>query len=144
MGQLRLDSKPAAFRGGVSKNTLVPGKPDESELYRRVSASSSQARMPMGGELAANEIELIRRWIEEGAEWPDEPAYQSGLGWALYKQPKPDTARAREHLETASSGAPDDAVNLFRLGVVMRALGESDEGDALIARARGLDPSVGE
>ena len=37
--------------------------------------------------------------------WPDEPAYQSGLGWALYKQPKPDTARAREHLETASSGA---------------------------------------
>ncbi|MDA1314570.1 MAG: PSD1 and planctomycete cytochrome C domain-containing protein [Acidobacteria bacterium] len=71
MGQLRLDSKAAAFRGGVSKNTLVPGKPDQSELYLRVAGTSSQVRMPMGGELAAEEIALIRGWIEQGADWPD-------------------------------------------------------------------------
>ena len=71
MGQLRLDSKQAALRGGVSKKTLVPGQPDASELYQRIAGTSPQARMPMGGELAAAEIELIRQWIEEGAEWPD-------------------------------------------------------------------------
>ena len=74
--------------------------------------------------------------------WPDEPAYQSGLGWALYKQQRTDAARAREHLEIASSQAPDDAVILFRLGTVLRAMGESESGDATIARARKLDPSV--
>jgi len=74
MGQLRLDSKQAALSGGVSKDTLVPGMPHESELYRRIAGSSSQARMPMGGELPAVETELIRRWIEEGAAWPDELA----------------------------------------------------------------------
>ena len=76
--------------------------------------------------------------------WPDEPAYQSGLGWALYKQQRTDAARAREHLEIASSQAPDDAVILFRLGTVLRAMGESESGDATIARARKLDPSVEE
>jgi tetratricopeptide (TPR) repeat protein len=76
--------------------------------------------------------------------WPDEPAYQSGLGWALYKQPQTDAARAREHLEIASSQAPDDAVILFRLGTVLRAMGESESGDAMIGRARKIDPAVEE
>ena len=76
--------------------------------------------------------------------WPEEPVYQSMLGWALYKQPKPDAARAREHLETASSQSPNDAVILFRLGVVLRALGETEEASTLIERARTLEPSVDE
>lgn len=76
--------------------------------------------------------------------WPTEPAYQSTLGWALYKQPTPDATRAREHLETASSQSPDDAVILFRLGMVLRAIGETQEANELIARARTLEPSVDE
>jgi len=91
MGKLRLDSKQAALRGGVSKNTLVPGKPGESELYRRVAGSSSQARMPMGGELPAAEVDLLRSWIEEGAEWPDKLA-GTGAGvkkhWGFVKPRK--------------------------------------------------------
>jgi tetratricopeptide (TPR) repeat protein len=84
-------------------------------------------------------------YLEPAVElWPEEPAYQAGLGWALYKQPRSDTARAREHLEIASSQAPDDAVILFRLGVVLRALGETEAANATLVRARALDPSIEE
>jgi len=82
-------------------------------------------------------------YLEPAVElWPDEPAYQSGLGWALFKQPRSNAARARERLEIASSQAPDDPVILFRFGVVLRALGETETAEAMIARARALDPSL--
>ena len=45
---------------------VAPGNSAGSALYRRVSGTCSQ-RMPLGGTLAAAEIELIRRWIDEGA-----------------------------------------------------------------------------
>ncbi|MFN0104416.1 MAG: DUF1553 domain-containing protein [Bryobacteraceae bacterium] len=66
MGQLRLDARAAAVK------VLVAGKSAESTLYQRVAGTSDQARMPMGGKpLAADQIALIKRWIDEGAEWPD-------------------------------------------------------------------------
>jgi len=76
--------------------------------------------------------------------WPEEPAYQAGLGWALYKQPKSDIASASEHLEIALRQAPDDAVILFRLGMVKRAAGETDLASELIARARSIEPTIDE
>jgi hypothetical protein len=76
--------------------------------------------------------------------WPEEPAYQCALGWALYKQPTPDTVRARAHLEKAASQSTDDAVILFRLGVVLRSAGETKEANELLARARELEPSIDE
>jgi hypothetical protein len=56
---------------------VVPGQPDESELLRRVSAAAdSGERMPPAGEgLSESEIELLRRWIAEGASWPRHWAY---------------------------------------------------------------------
>ena len=74
--------------------------------------------------------------------WPDEPAYQSGLGWALYKQPKADLPRATKHLEIALSQAPKDAVIHFRLGMVLRASGENARAAELIATARSIQPDV--
>ncbi len=72
MGQLRLDAKNAAFTGGLSHKVVVPGQSAESTLYQRIAGSSDQARMPMGAKpLPAEQIALIKRWIEEGAEWPD-------------------------------------------------------------------------
>ena len=66
MGQLRLDAKASALR------TFKSGNAAESPLYQRVAGTSDQARMPMGGKpLAVDQIALIKRWIDEGAEWPD-------------------------------------------------------------------------
>jgi hypothetical protein len=72
-GQLRLDQKAAALKGGISGALVVPGRGRESLLIRRVLGEGGQARMPMGGEpLTPVQVELLTRWIDEGAEWPDE------------------------------------------------------------------------
>jgi tetratricopeptide (TPR) repeat protein len=55
--------------------------------------------------------------------WPDECAYQSALGWALYKAPPSEPKRALEHLEKAQRIDPHDPETEFRLGIVQRSLG---------------------
>jgi tetratricopeptide (TPR) repeat protein len=74
--------------------------------------------------------------------WPEEPAYQAELGWALYKQPNADLERATLHLEIAMNQAPEEALIRFRLGLIMRALGETNRANELISKAREIDPSV--
>ncbi len=71
-GDLRLDSREGALadRGGYA--AVAPGKPDKSELYRRVSSKDTDEVMPpskTGKKLAKAEVELLRRWIESGAEY---------------------------------------------------------------------------
>ncbi|MED6334080.1 MAG: DUF1549 domain-containing protein, partial [Planctomycetota bacterium] len=72
-GGLRLDSMQgsrARLPSGAS--AVVPGDPDGSELLRRVSARDPAERMPPadhGAALDPKEVELLRRWIEEGAPY---------------------------------------------------------------------------
>ena len=72
--------------------------------------------------------------------WPGEGAYQSGLGWALYKKTPSDPESARECLERAVELTPGDAVGHFRLGIVLRALGDTNAARASLERAEQLDP----
>ena len=72
--------------------------------------------------------------------WPDEGVYRSALGWALYKQLCPDPKAAREHLTSAVELSPGDPVAHFRLGMVLRALGESQAAQNLLDRAKQLEP----
>ena len=82
-------------------------------------------------------------YLEPAVElWPEEPAYQAGLAWALFRQPNPDLERAQHHFETAARQAPDNALILFRLGRVLQAAGDADRGRELMARARVIDPAV--
>jgi tetratricopeptide (TPR) repeat protein len=73
--------------------------------------------------------------------WPEESAYQSALGWVLYKKAPSEPERAREHLETAERLDPDHGVNLFRLSVVLKDLGEDEAAEAARARAQSLGAS---
>ncbi|MEP7339499.1 MAG: PSD1 and planctomycete cytochrome C domain-containing protein [Acidobacteriota bacterium] len=71
--QLRLDAKVAAMKGGLSGAVIVPGNSKDSRLMHRILGLNDEARMPMGGQpLKTEQIELIRRWIDEGAAWPDQ------------------------------------------------------------------------
>lgn len=82
-------------------------------------------------------------YLEPAVElWPEEPAYQAALGWALFKQPKRDKIRAREHLEIAHSTGPEDPTTLHRLSIVLRQHGEKEKADQLFARAQQLDPKI--
>src|SRR5580704_8869542 len=54
------------------EHPIVPGKPESSELIRRITSDDATERMPpknSGKTLSKAEIELLRRWISEGAEW---------------------------------------------------------------------------
>jgi ankyrin repeat protein len=72
----RLDRRSSAFSGLVRHN-IVPGSSRTSRVYTRVLNGQTGMRMPPNDELSNGEIELLRRWIDEGAVWPDALANES-------------------------------------------------------------------
>jgi hypothetical protein len=75
---LRLDRKEDAFRDRSGYAAIVPGKVDESELMARVSARDPEEVMPppkTKKPLSLTQIELLRRWIAEGAKWDTHWSY---------------------------------------------------------------------
>lgn len=77
-GGLRLDHRASALRGGDTGKVIIPGKSGVSELIKRVSSKDEFERMPPPGsdpngktdQLSAKQIHLLRRWIDQGANWP--------------------------------------------------------------------------
>src|SRR5579859_8116741 len=61
-GGLNLSSAKTAIAGGESGVAFVPGKPDESLLWEKV----SQHEMPPKKPLAEEEKQLLKRWIADG------------------------------------------------------------------------------
>lgn len=72
-GKLRLDTREGALKGGSSGGAaVVPGKPEESELYSRVTSRDGETVMPPPGAkkpLADAQREVLKRWITEGAKY---------------------------------------------------------------------------
>jgi hypothetical protein len=74
----------ALSRGKSGKRTIVPGKPDDSELIARVTSSDAEARMPYhAAALPPQQIDLLRRWIKQGAKWEDHWAFVAPKPQAL-------------------------------------------------------------
>jgi hypothetical protein len=73
---LRLDTREGALADGV----IVPGKPEESELFYRITTDDEDDVMPQPKakkpKLNAHEIALFKRWIEEGAEYQGHWAFE--------------------------------------------------------------------
>jgi len=55
---------------------IVPGKPDASELLARITSHDEEERMPPEDPLSAQQITTLRKWIEEGANWPGHWAFK--------------------------------------------------------------------
>jgi mono/diheme cytochrome c family protein len=72
LGQLRLDLKSRAMSGGISGAAIVPGRSGESRLVKRLRGEGSEVQMPLGGALSAEQVAQISRWIDQGAQWPDD------------------------------------------------------------------------
>src|SRR5215469_7891549 len=72
-GDLRLDSKTDAMKGGKDGAVIVPGQADKSDLYKRVTlAPGSDDIMPPKGEpLTKAQADLLKDWINQGAVWPE-------------------------------------------------------------------------
>jgi hypothetical protein len=87
-GDLRLDVKDAALR--TEDPVIVPGKGEDSELIRRIVSEDDTEVMPprkMNRKLTPGQVELLRRWIDQGAAW--------GRHWAYEPPRRPDTPGLR-------------------------------------------------
>ena len=79
----------AIRRGDSGRSSVVPGKPSSSELLRRVTTSNVDERMPLeASPLGNDEVDSIRRWIEEGAVWADDRPIGS-RHWAYVQPTRP-------------------------------------------------------
>lgn len=95
MGELRLDSKQAAMRGGISGRIIISGNSKESRFLQRVLGLGGEARMPLGGDpLTDRQIDLLRHWIDQGAVWPDDspPPNKAEEHWSLVAPVRPATS----------------------------------------------------
>jgi len=67
-GDLRLDRRQI---GGGNAVDIIPGNASRSRLVWRISGSEYGPQMPPTGPLRADEIAIIRAWIDQGAAWPE-------------------------------------------------------------------------
>lgn len=69
---LRLDVKALALKGGDNHGPdIVAGKAQQSPLIQFLTTDDEDELMPPKGRLSQDEINLLTRWINEGAAWPD-------------------------------------------------------------------------
>ena len=82
MSGLRLDEKQSALK------VIQPGNSAESRLIRMVAGLEKKVMPPMGARLTAEEIGLLRAWIDQGVDWP---AGSAATHWSFQKILRPDT-----------------------------------------------------
>jgi hypothetical protein len=107
--KLRLDVEEGAkITLAQGRHALLPGKPEESEVFKRITTSNKAQRMPPAyasyAPLTSREIELIRRWIEQGASWQPH--------WSLIPPRRPSTPAVNQPAWVRN---PIDAFILARL-----------------------------
>lgn len=76
---LRLDTAAGAYAARDGVVAVKPGNPSDSEMYRRVTAVDAELVMPppeTGKVLKPAEVELLRRWIEQGAGYQKHWAFE--------------------------------------------------------------------
>lgn len=67
---LRLDLRQNALRGGDYGVVIIPGNSAESKIIKRLTGSTLGIQMPPTGPLAEHEIDVLRAWIDQGADMP--------------------------------------------------------------------------
>ena len=94
---LRLDLEASAKAKLGEHFPIVPGQPAKSELFRRITTSDADDRMPptkAGRQLTPQQVELVRRWIEQGAKWEGH--------WAFIAPKRPEVPKASKQYSVFS------------------------------------------
>jgi hypothetical protein len=85
---LRLDTQVGLHGEGGTEGVIIPGQPGSSKLMERVTTGDAELVMPppeTGKSLSAEQIELLRQWIQQGGEfqghWSFLPIAESEGDW---------------------------------------------------------------
>ena len=146
MGSFRLDQKERAMVSGRGEPAIVPGASYQSLMYHRISGSDYGPQMPLTGALSRQEIETIKRWIDEGASWPDEP--KADLKWkpdarlaAIFAEMREGTfARMRRAVEDDASLVKSRDPRGVTLLMTAALYGRAEDVKWLLSQ--GADPNV--
>ncbi|MBX7208005.1 MAG: DUF1553 domain-containing protein [Verrucomicrobiaceae bacterium] len=127
---LRLDVKQAALHGGDEHAPdIVAGRSADSPLFRFVSGSDRDVRMPPKEKTALSvaEVAVLKEWIDEGAVWPDGvdvAKLEDKTDWWSFKPLKPgawdkaqgvdDFIRAKLAEKGLKPAPPADPLTLIR------------------------------
>ncbi|HUD49719.1 MAG TPA: SUMF1/EgtB/PvdO family nonheme iron enzyme [Candidatus Baltobacteraceae bacterium] len=110
-GNYRLDTREEAFKPRKKTQRIVPGQPDDSQLYySTVLPESDDSHMPPSNKMAPlskEDSETLRQWILEGANWPD--------GITLTVVMKVKFVRDIEPILEHGGPLPDKSKDLLRL-----------------------------
>lgn len=119
-GGLRLDQKEAALKGGKDAVSIVPGNAAKSDLYRRITLpDGSDDVMPNQGDvLTKAQTDLIRDWINQGADWPATTVAKTEKPASSTEIPKlPDVKSSPAELKAIAK--------LDTMGISVRALAQN-------------------
>ncbi|MDE3197644.1 MAG: DUF1549 domain-containing protein, partial [Acidobacteriota bacterium] len=86
MSGLKITSRENLLKGGSRGPAIVPGKSNDSLLYKAV-AHIGDVQMPPGGQLEAADIAAIKDWIDKGADWSATTAATAAPTWWAFKKP---------------------------------------------------------
>ena len=88
---LRLDQQEGALADNGGRAAIVPNHPEKSEIIERILSSDADEVMPppkTGKKPTAKEIEILKRWIAQGAGWAPHWAYSKPVRPALPEVPQ--------------------------------------------------------
>ena len=131
-GKLRLDTREAAIKGGETGPSIIPGKAETSDFYKRIILPAGHDDiMPKKGDLLNKaQIELVKNWINQGADWPvDKNAPKAAAGptddFARLKAFKPSAEELAviKKLETAGIPIRPVAMNVTWMEANLGLLG---------------------
>jgi mono/diheme cytochrome c family protein len=115
-GGLRLDVGSLALAGGDEGKVITPGNSAASKLIELVAGLKEKTMPPKGERLPAVQIAKLRRWIDDGAKWPEsgEAVTVNSEHWA-YQNP------IRPRVPVLKNNASSSAIDAF----VLRRLKEA-------------------
>jgi hypothetical protein len=138
--ELRLDTKKGTFSIADGKKIVSPGKPSNSELFRRISTKDADEQMPPKSEkvqLTPKQIGLLKQWIAQGAKWDEHWAFQTP------RRPKLPAVRNRGRVRNSI-----DTFIIARLEKEQLGLSPVAKKETLIRRVTldltGLPPTIAE
>ncbi len=86
LSDLDLGSREALLKGGKRGPAIVPGDAAKSRLYRHLTGLETPV-MPFGKSLPKEQIEIVARWINEGAEWQEDASAAEEKTWWSFVPP---------------------------------------------------------